>query len=279
MNEADGKTTATLLDIGRNLHMRSRNNHALRCLRAMIDIELSSDDAKPSTTIASLSEITGIHMVVKPGDFISDEILRSGCWEPEVTREILAISSSTGGLMVDVGANMGYFSLLWAGSNPGNRVFSIEPVFRNIDMIRKNIEMNGLNDRITVMPVAASNRRGMSSFDEGSAAETGHGGLTKAPSPDSTKITTIMLDDYFDEIDVLKIDVEGADALVLMGASKLLMDQRIGTVLYEINENRCALLGLPPASASELLRAYGYQVDMLVDYGPGGSEWIARRRT
>lgn len=270
--------TEVLLDISRNLHLRSRNRHALKCLRTMIDLELSSDDVESPTTIASLSEVIGIHMVVKPGDFISDEILRSGCWEPEVTKEILGISGSTGGLMVDVGANMGYFSLLWAGSNPTNRVVSIEPVSRNIDMIRKNIDLNGLGDRITVMPVAASNRRGMSSFDEGSAAETGHGGLTMTLSPSSSKITTIMLDDYFDDIDVLKIDVEGADALVLMGASRLLMDQRIGTILYEINESRCALLGLSPTSASDLLRAYGYQVDMLVDYGPGGSEWIARRR-
>lgn len=277
MNEVDGKTTSILLDIGRNLHMRSRNSQALKCLRAMIDVALSTDDAESTTTVTALSEIPGIHMLVKPGDFISDEILRSGCWEPEVTREILSISRSTHGLMVDVGANMGYFSLLWAGSNASNRVVSIEPVSRNIELIRKNIDLNGLNDRITLIPVAASNRRGMSSFDEGSKAETGHGGLTRTESSNGTKIATIMLDDYFDEIEVLKIDVEGADALVLMGASRLLMDQRIGTILYEINENRCALLGLSPTSASDLLRAYGYQVDMLVDYGPGGSEWIARK--
>ena len=277
MRDLDDETMRVLLDVTRNLAMRSMDRQALGCLRAMVNIMLSSIDHGQLATVENLAGMPGLMMLVKPGDFISNEIIKTGSWEPEVTEKMISIAGSTKGLMVDVGANMGYFSLLWAALDPGNRVVSIEPVQRNISIITANIRMNGLDDRITLMPNAASNRRGLASFDTAEETETGHGGFSTTGSGGTNNmVTTIMLDDYFDRIDLLKIDVEGADSLVLMGANRLLMDRRIGTILYEVNEPRCKALGIPIDSASDFLRAHGYQVELLVDYGPGGSEWIAK---
>ena len=57
-------------------------------------------------------------MQLVPGDVISDYIAFTGEYEPHLTRRVLALARH-GGTLVDVGANLGYFALLWAAANPG----------------------------------------------------------------------------------------------------------------------------------------------------------------
>ena len=225
--------------------------------------------------LSRLNAVPNLPMLVKSGDWASNPIIRYGVWEPEITEKIVSISNDPGGMLVDVGANMGYFSLIWAASNPNNKVFSIEPSLRNIEILKKNLEMNNLTNQVTIMPVAAGAKTQLSNFMTGPTNETGHGGFSNSTDVTNTiQVLTIKLDDYFDHIDVLKIDVEGADALVLMGASRLLQEKKINKIFYEINIERANLLGIKPTTATELLAAYGYTSHLIKNY-PGGADFIA----
>jgi hypothetical protein len=99
-------------------------------------------------------------MDLLPGDIISDPIAFTGLWRLPFSRRLLQLAQA-GGLMVDVGANLGDFSLLWAGTNPGNRGVAIEASPRNLDMLRRNIARNHFGERISVIPCAAGRAAGL----------------------------------------------------------------------------------------------------------------------
>src|SRR5437867_4246352 len=70
-----------------------------------------------------------------------------GFYELELTRKIAAIAAA-GGLFVDVGANAGYFSCLWASIREDNFALAFEPSPRNQEMLSENIRKVGLANRI-----------------------------------------------------------------------------------------------------------------------------------
>jgi FkbM family methyltransferase len=226
--------------------------------------------------VVSLSA-ANIQMHVMPGDYISDHLIRDHVWEPELTANILDKSNSTdGGTFVDVGANLGYFSLIWASASPSNKAYCIEPVSRNIDLLRKNISLNRLDDRIMVLPIAAGDKVGLRSFDLGPDRETGHGGFAQSDrGSNHILVPTMRLDDCFDHIDVLKIDTEGADGLVLAGAERLLREKKISTIYFEVNRPRSIGLGLNPNLPIDILQSNDYKVELLRDCGPNMSEFVS----
>jgi hypothetical protein len=81
----------------------------------------------------------------------------------------------------------------------------------------------------------------------------------------------IFLKSHNERIDVLKIDVEGADTWVLQGAEQLLRRQRISHIFFEENVVRMSALGLKLKDAQELLQDCGYRLEPL-----GPEQWYAR---
>ena len=130
--------------------------------------------------------------------------------------------------MVDVGANYGYFSCLWASKNPNNKVLAFEASPLNIGPLKNNVNKNELNEQINVIPFALGKEKGNINFNLGNNIDqTGWGGivLNKDNSTD-VEVEADTLDNYcttnnVKKIDVLKIDTEGADTWVLYGAVKI----------------------------------------------------------
>lgn len=157
------------------------------------------------------------------GDLISEAISATGVWEPQITEQLLELGRK-GGMLVEVGANLGYFCLLWAAAHPSNRVHAFEPAVRNVVLLRRNVMQNGLQSRVHGFPVAAGKETGIAYFDEGPPEQTGWGGLTKDSSYAAAPVLVVRLDELFkgERVDVLKVDVEGADTWVLYGCENLL---------------------------------------------------------
>lgn len=107
-----------------------------------------------------------------PGDEISGSIAFTGFYEWEVTTQI-ASRARSGGLFVDVGANMGYFTLLWAGLSRSGSVIAFEASPRNVTLLTNNVSRNECQDRVTVIPKAAGDRRATVTFDTGPKEQTG----------------------------------------------------------------------------------------------------------
>jgi FkbM family methyltransferase len=207
-----------------------------------------------------------------PGDVISGCIAFNGFYEWSLTKRI-AQAAGGGGLFVDVGANMGYFSLLWVGLSRSNKAIAFEAAPRNIVLFQNNVEQNHLEDRITIVSKAVSDRAGRTAFDLGPADQTGWGGFS-TNSATATVVPTVRLDEELPDakIDVLKIDTEGADTLVLLGCERLLRNRRIQIIYFEQNEPRMKALGVTANTAQSFLHGHGYNCRPL---GSNRNEWLA----
>ena len=78
------------------------------------------------------------------------------------------------------------------------------------------------------------------------------------------RLDSVLKDDIF--VDVLKIDIEGADTCALMGAEQLLRSKKVGRIFYEENRPRMAQLGIRSGEAKAFLQSRGYQVQQINGY-------------
>jgi FkbM family methyltransferase len=197
-----------------------------------------------------------------PSDVSHRSIAWTGFDELQLSREIVRLGRK-GGLLVDVGANVGYFTLLWASLGEANRVIAYEPAPRNIRMLLANVQTAGLRERIRLAPVALGRRRETVLFDPGPEQQTGWGGLRLAANARTYSVEARTLDETLgdgQQVAVLKIDAEGADAWVLEGAARLLEERRVAHVFCEINLSRMRKLGIDPEQPRRELEAHGYVV-------------------
>ena len=210
-----------------------------------------------------------------PGDVISDSIAFTGSYEDELSRR-LARSARAGGLLVDVGANIGYMSLLWAAQSADARAIAIEASPRVFPRLRANVAANRLMDRVTTLNVAAGRDAGSLPFDLGPEEQTGWGGLAGSSSAGTINVDVVRLDVLLKgepQIDVLKIDVEGADAWVLMGAEQLLRRRVVREIWFEENLSRARALGIPLGAGVIFVEQFGYRLRQLSSGRDGLKEW------
>jgi len=122
------------------------------------------------------------------------------------------------GVTIDIGANIGTFSMLAAQN--GSKVYAVEPEPHNLEALRNNISLNSFNEQITVVPLGISNFKGTAVI-----SDTGGGSTIKDDGIYGAEIEIISLDELFalyniENVNVLKIDVEGSEVDIILGASK-----------------------------------------------------------
>jgi len=158
-------------------------------------------------------------------DAVSPELLFGGGYEKYET--ILFQELVTEGMnVIDIGANIGYYTLL-AAKLVGERgkVFAFEPEPQNYALLLRNIEVNGYKN-ITAVRKAAFSNTGKANLHLGeySGAHSLYNPYTN--SPGAVVVDTVSLDEFFEgkeyPIDIIKIDVEGAEMTVLLGMTDIL---------------------------------------------------------
>ena len=193
-------------------------------------------------------------------------IIFNGFYELELTRTIVKLGIK-GGMLVDVGANYGYFSCLWAAQNSINKVFAFEASPVNLQPLNNNVNKNNLSEAITIIPHAVGKEKGKLKFDlANESKQTGWGGFSIKNNANSINVEVETLDNYADKnniykIDVLKIDTEGADTWVLYGAKKLLQEKKIDHIFFEHNFVRMKLLNIMDSEAKNFLEKFDYTVE------------------
>lgn len=218
---------------------------------------------------ASLEFAPQIQLQLMPSDVGHKHLALTGFIERDVTLRMAKLAK-LGGLMVDVGANYGYFSCLWASADVNNRVIAFEASPNNINPLQNNISRNKLEEQITLKNCAVGKEKGILPFTFGSSEkQSGWGGILKENEKGDCEVDVISLDDYFSSqeqnlvINALKIDVEGGDTLVIQGAKKLLKNQRIKHIFFEENLERMGKLGIESGIAQSLLLDCGYKLEKL----------------
>jgi FkbM family methyltransferase len=211
------------------------------------------------------------------GDIISESIAVTGFYEQELSQR-LTHAARRGGLMVDVGANLGYFSVLWLALKPENRCISIEASPRNIPLLKQNIQANSMEERCQIEECAAGRAEEVLSFELGPESQSGWGGLTLGGGRSAVQVPVRRLDEIVPDdrkVDVLKVDVEGADTWVLLGAERLLRRKQIKTIFYEQNKPRMKELGIDESDAQRFLQSVGYRVNAMGDASGELVEYMA----
>lgn len=162
-----------------------------------------------------------------------------------------------GDLFVDVGANVGGYAL-WAADS-GATVVAVEPDPDAAARLRENIALNPFAIEVRECALAAEPGR--------MRLSTGHGAMNHLILGDGPTTGTTTVDVAVTTLDELlgdrsaagvKIDVEGAERIVLAGAHRALSQRRIGVLQLEWNTASIGLLGESRLPLAELLSGYGY---------------------
>ena len=161
--------------------------------------------------------------------------------------------------VVDVGANIGAFSLYAARQCRHGRIFAIEPDRRNFAMLMRNLDQNSATN-VTAINAALFSEDGGHAFYSAGAKSSLLWNTTGA-SPEMVKTITLhtFLDQYdVGAIDYLKMDCEGAEFDILFGLDPAVLGRikRIGMEFHNVDENRNA------ATLSEFLKRHGFRVDV-----------------
>jgi FkbM family methyltransferase len=227
---------------------------------------------------APLHFAPGMRMNLCATDEGHADIAFTGFYEHELSQRV-ADHRTEGGLMIDVGANYGYFSLLWAAGSAENRVLAFEASPRNGAALEQNISRNAMGSQIEVRRVGAGKEAGTLAFALGPEEQTGWGGFSSAGDNQVVEVPVVTLDSVIpggEAITLLKIDVEGADTWVLYGARQLLLEKRVQHIYFEQNKTRMAALGIRENEAADFLRECGYMVEPLGNPDGGLVEYYAK---
>ncbi len=192
-----------------------------------------------------------------------------------------------GGIVVDVGAHYGRYTLI-AARRIGfkGKVIAIEADPKNFDMLDKNIKLNGLENVITLNYAASSNKSKVKlSIPEKKSGHTIYSSIMPGRSPtemfievNANTVDTILNESgiSIDQINWIKIDVEGAELEVLKGATNVLSKSKDISLLIEIHNIEDGKTLYEPIMA--LLNNYNFEKEFEKIYESGERHIIVRKQ-
>ncbi|GGO93609.1 hypothetical protein GCM10011584_32710 [Nocardioides phosphati] len=206
--------------------------------------------------------IEGHDMLLDRGDALA---LASGSYEPEETAWYRA-HVRPGDLVVEVGANIGYFALILAQQvGPEGKVISFEPDPDLNKILRRNVTFNGY-PQVDVREAAVAAEPGTATFFRSSVSTGDHRLFAHGPDDESFPVRIVTLDDELAgerRVDLLKMDIQGAEPLALAGAAKVLAENPPRRILMEFWPHGIVGMGNDPRELVALLRHAGYTIDRI----------------
>ncbi len=191
---------------------------------------------------------------------------------------------------VDVGANLGWFSLLMAACvKPSGKVLAIEPMPPILPALERNISLNpGL--AVELLPLAVGAERGELELHLFEGLSPGHASAATLGRSDyeTFRVQVRSLDELLDRERspaFVKVDVEGSELQVLAGAKHLLASERPPIWMLEVNYETSGAFGYRPVEMIEPFREQGgYQLYRVTEVGlmrenepeaaPNGTNWV-----
>lgn len=197
---------------------------------------------------------------------IANSLAKGLMYENEIS-SIFIESLRPGDTVIDVGANVGWFTLLArALVGPAGRVISFEPAPANVAKLNKNITLNKFTN-ITVIAGAVSDETGEAKFYLNAGGNGGHALWEMRPNSETVSVAKFTLNNWcktngcFPRL--LKIDTEGHDAHVLKGASRLLRRNRTPYIISELHSGGLRASGTSSKEMTDFMRASGYETFLL----------------
>jgi len=211
------------------------------------------------------------YMLLNPTEHIQQQLFWYGYYEKELG-DLLKKMLRSNDVFIDIGANIGYFSLLSASISPSVKVISFEPVKDLFEKMNENFSIND-NKNIVAINVAvgemneqrelylsAPDNLGMSSFYQ-----------PENYSGRNEKVEVIAFDDWFKtsgltKIDLIKLDIEGNELAALKGMSAVLENQK-PALIVEINPETLSQFGLKPLDILNYLNQFNFDGFLISENG------------
>ena len=186
------------------------------------------------------------------GQFIQNKIFLDGDYferkELEQIKKYIKIDDG-GYRILDIGANIGNHTMFFCNECGVEKVYALEPCKDTFDILKRNIEINHLEQRVELFNVACGAKREKGNI----VIMSNEAGRNRVVSDVGGDIDIVAVDDLgLGKIDFVKIDVEGFEYNVIRGMAKLL--ERCAPIIYiEIFEQNYS-------KVNRLLKEYGYEV-------------------
>ena len=176
-------------------------------------------------------DIAGFRLALDRADASVSSQIIEGAYEPHVEATLDRLLQP-GDVFVDVGANVGYHTVRASHAvGQSGRVVAIEANPENARLIAHTIGVNAMTN-VEVVPIALSDNRGHVVFGTHVGSNGGFLNPASSSSGQGTLVPTFAMDDIgLEKVSVIKIDVEGAEALVIDGAGEIIRRERPSIVM------------------------------------------------
>ncbi len=185
-------------------------------------VRSSTDNSKPKTKLFNDLVIT---LNPKDESYVSASIAATGWIDLAVTCLLKKVIKQ-GMRVMDVGANIVYYTLLLSKLNGGNPVYSFEPEINNLSYLRENVNSNDLRN-VTIIDAVLSDREGTTELYESEASRPNEASLVYKSGGSPRFVRSMTADGFWKSIgspriDFIKNHVRGGENLVLRGAKELI---------------------------------------------------------
>jgi FkbM family methyltransferase len=201
-------------------------------------------------------KILGRWMYIDDKDSI--QLTKNGLYNHEQTQIIKKLVKKKH-IVLDIGAHIGYFTLIMA--QQAKQVYAFEPEIRNFEILKKNIELNKI-ENVKLYNVAVAENKGNTTLH---LCEMNRGMHRIYPShwcnDGTAKVETVKIDDMIKEADFIKMDIEGAELGALKGMKKLLK-KCDSTVIMEFHPQSITEYGANPRDIYDLMASLGYDIKL-----------------
>jgi FkbM family methyltransferase len=216
----------------------------------------------------NVAVVDGRTMHLDAGDSLGLSVY--GFFEPAET-ELAKRLVGAGDVVVDIGANIGYFSLLFAEcAGSSGKVYAFEPHPESHALLQKNIAVNGITNIVSEAKAvgAKSGRIQLYESETDNVDHATYAGDTRSRAID---VAQVSLDDYFRDQDIdirlIKMDVQGAEPTVLAGMEKTLAKHPSIRIISEFWPYGMDRAGHCPATFLARLAEFGFMMHEIQDRG------------
>jgi FkbM family methyltransferase len=213
------------------------------------------DEQLDRSRVVEVDADVGAIWVERDAELMTPSLIEHGHWATEVTglmRNVLR----HGMTFIDVGANIGYFSVLASKLvGPSGRVYCVEADPANVAILRANLSINGCQNA-RVFPVAAWTEQ--TELNMRTSPEGGAGSSVGFTDEKDAKAAAFRIDELIDgPVDYMKVDCESTDHMVVSGAEGVISANPSMLITVEFNPKHVSHTGHTPTQILDIYRGLG----------------------